>query len=244
MLVVNPQYESLRPWLETLPEIFDSSGEIIYDARNQIRRMSAPDGTLLCVKRFRRPAWPNRIIYTFLRPSKAQRAYDNAFTLLQHQVPTPAPVAYLLFRSNGLLSDAYLVTSFCPFRRSFYELGEGGLDGREDLVRAFAVFSARLHQEGILHLDYSPGNILFDGQDGRWSFCLVDINRLRIGGPVSWCRGCRGFGRLWGTPAMMRLLADSYAEARGVDPVRCERLVLRAWRRFWRFRHPAFPLYD
>ncbi len=35
-----------------------------------------------------------------------------------------------------------------------------------------------LHKNNILHLDYSPGNILIKEADGRHIFKIVDINRM------------------------------------------------------------------
>lgn len=48
-------------------------------------------------------------------------------------------------------------------------------------MTAFAEFTARLHEAGILHLDYSPGNILYDKIGEEYHFSLVDINRMHFG---------------------------------------------------------------
>lgn len=45
------------------------------------------------------------------------------------------------------------------------EFEEGGIAGREDILEAFAAFTVDLHKKGVLHLDYSAGNILFDKQE-------------------------------------------------------------------------------
>lgn len=47
-------------------------------------------------------------------------------------------------------------------------------------MTAFAEFTARLHEAGILHLDYSPGNILYDKIGEEYHFSLVDINRMHL----------------------------------------------------------------
>ena len=84
-----------------------------------------------------------------------------------------------------------------PHDRNFYEFGRGGIDGREDILRAFARFTARVHEAGFLHVDYSPGNILFRKGAQGIDFCLVDINRMHFG-LVSVRSGCENFARLWG----------------------------------------------
>ena len=61
-MMINQKYEHLRGWLEQLPEQFEQLGEVIYDNRNQLRVIEAPDGTLVNAKRYCVPRQPNRLI--------------------------------------------------------------------------------------------------------------------------------------------------------------------------------------
>lgn len=240
MLVVNPKYEYLRSWLEQLPDTFVFRGEVIYDARNQIRLIDSGNSCCgkLCVKRFHCPALPNRIIYSCLRQPKAKRAYENARRLEALHIGTPTPVAYLLQeKRSSLIGESYLITEVSPLKRNFYEFRAHGIEGYEHIIRQFAQFTADLHGKGVLHKDYSPGNILFDvDAQGNARFELVDINRMRFGKPVSMRTACRNFCRLWGKEDFFVLLAEVYAEARGFNKIECRRLTLMYWRRFWRYR--------
>ncbi len=56
------------------------------------------------------------------------------------------------------------------------EFEEGGIAGREDILEAFAAFTVGLHKKGVLHLDYSAGNILFDKQEEGIVFSIIDLN--------------------------------------------------------------------
>jgi hypothetical protein len=56
-IILNPTYELLRAWVEQIPVIFALQGKIIYDARNQIRFITAPNGDEVCVKRFHAPSF-------------------------------------------------------------------------------------------------------------------------------------------------------------------------------------------
>ncbi|MBR1878073.1 MAG: tyrosine protein kinase [Paludibacteraceae bacterium] len=236
-IVINPTYEVLREWITTLPERFAHEGEVIYDARNQIRLMTAPDGKEYCVKRFHAPRSLNRWIYSFLRAPKAVRAYENALRLRQAGIGTPEVIGYILVFHRGLLSESYLVSLRSVLTRDFYEFRHHPLAGYEDIVCTFALFTAKMHEKGILHKDYSPGNILFDRQpDGSVSFEIVDVNRMQFGYAVSIDNACRNFCRLWGQEDFFTLLAQEYARARGWDEQQCVRLTLRYWRRFWRHR--------
>lgn len=235
-IVINPKYESLRSWIEQISDTFDQDGDILYDARNRIRAKSAPDGQLMCVKRFCCPTFVNRLAYSFLRKPKAQRAYENAQILLDHQIGSPEPVAYILTYRNHLLAESYLVTLKSPLKHTFYEFRDGIIAGKESLIQAFARFTAHMHVEGIYHLDYSPGNILYDRINDQWHFELVDINRLHIG-KVSPKQGCANFCRLWGKTDFFEVLAPAYAQARHIDETSCREWILSARQQFWA-HHP------
>ena len=235
-VVINPKYGHLREWIQSIPDCFANEGKVIYDARNQIRLITAPDGTALCVKRFHTPRLLNRIGYTFFRSPKAKRAYENALTLLDRGIATPEPVAYILLYKNHLLVESYLVTLQSSLRHTFYEFRDGDISGKESLIQAFARFTARMHDAGIYHLDYSPGNILYDQINGNWQFEIIDINRLYFG-HISSREGCKNFCRLWGKTDFFEVLAPAYAQARQIDEARCREWILSARTHFWA-HHP------
>ena len=241
-IVINPAYEHLRNWIVRLPEIFEHEGEIIYNDRNQIRTMKIGNQDVV-VKRFRKPRFFNRIAYTIFRQPKAVRSYDNAQILQQRSINTPTPIAYIIEYSHGLIAQSYLITEKSRLTHRMYEFGEGKIDGREHILTAFAKFTATIHEAGVYHEDYSPGNILFDDNGGQIEFAIIDINRMHFGN-VSMQDGCKNFSRLWATPDMMRLIATTYANKRHYDEKKCNDITLRAWRKFWKYRHPGFNIYD
>ena len=163
-IVIHPKYEFLRTWLEELPATFEQQGEVIYEERNQIRRMPA-DGMQVVVKRFHTPNIINRIAYTLLRKPKARRAYENALELKKRGICTPEPIGYLLCE-KGLLKESYLVTLQSDLTHTFYDFRDGKIAGKEDLIEAFAQYAASLHNHGVLHKDFSPGNILYGQKEG------------------------------------------------------------------------------
>lgn len=221
----------MSAWVEAIPMTFFSSGEVIYNARNQIRVIEGPDGQSYVVKRYCQPAFLNRVVYTFFRSPKAVRAYRNAQILLERGISTPQPIAYLLCGSQ-LIQESYLVTYKAPQSAMLYEWGDGVTQGREETIRAFGRFAGKMHEVGILHLDYSPGNILYDNHN---QFTVVDINRLRLG-EVSLPTGCANLARLWGGKAMYRLIAEGYAQARNADIEQCYQLMFKAHQRYWQHR--------
>src|SRR3712207_9523776 len=101
---INKKYEHLRDWIATLPERFESEGEHVYGGqRNWIKKFTAPDGTVLNVKRYHRPRFINLLVYSFgLRKPKGQRAWEYPAEIYKRGFDTPEPVAYMEQRQGML----------------------------------------------------------------------------------------------------------------------------------------------
>ena len=231
-IVVNPQQKQFSDFVKSIHLQFDKEGTIIYKQRNEIRVFEV-GGVLLNVKRFRVPAFFNRIVYTYFRLSKAQRSYQNAVKIKEKGIETPEPVAYIITKRGGLLHYSYYISRQADHNRTMYEFGKGGIEGREHILNKFAEFTSRIHNEGVYHQDYSPGNILFKETDKEVEFCVVDINRMHFG-DVSTSRGCSNLARLWGQEPLFRLVAGKYAELRNVEAEDCIKSVLAARGKFWK----------
>lgn len=230
--IINPRYQHLQDFISRLPEIFESEGEYLHDGRNKIKVFEA-EGLRINVKRYRIPLFVNRFVYIYLRQPKAVRAYHYALKLESSGINTPAPIAYILDKSMGLLSYSYFISIQVPYTRRFYEFGNAEMNTEnETILKGFARFTAELHEKNIYHQDYSPGNILFDLKENEPEFCVVDINRMEFG-PVSMAKGCANFARLWGSPDMFRLIAREYASVRGFDTTATCREILDARRKYW-----------
>ncbi|MDO4190925.1 MAG: lipopolysaccharide kinase InaA family protein [Bacteroidales bacterium] len=238
-LHVASTYSYLTDWLATLPQRFNYEGTTIYHKRNCIKVFEV-NGVVLNVKQYCVPNFINRWVYALLRKPKAVRAYHNAERLALLGIVTPTPVAFLLQHQMGGLRTSYLITIQMPLSRDFYEFGHGTLDGRETIVAAMATMAAEMHEKGVMHKDFSPGNILFDvDNEGIPHFAIVDINRMRFG-TVNIEQGCRSFARLWGKEDFFRIVAHHYAKARHADENNCLRLILAARKRFWKNRHISY----
>ena len=225
-VVLNPQFEFLKDFIIGIPDNFKTSGEVIYKGRNELRVYNVK-GVQVNVKRYKKPILINRIAYTFFRPTKAERAYINALKVIKRGFETPTPIAYIEKKLLGLFSEGYFISIQCPYPNNFRKFGEEQLAGNEDVLAQFARFTARLHECNILHLDYSPGNILFDKTTtGEYRFSLLDINRMQFCS-VDQKLGCRNFERLWGTDEMFDFMASHYARSRGFNVAECTQKIVR-----------------
>nr|WP_203558434.1 lipopolysaccharide kinase InaA family protein [Bacteroides sp. 519] len=229
---MNPKYTILESFINSIPQIFQDEGKEIYGGRNLIKVFSY-NGLEINVKRYAIPNVFNRFIYSFIRKPKGLRAYTYPKTLLDKGFETPEPIAYIENRKAGLIEYSYFISIQSPYKFRFYQFGDANAEEYKDIIVAFAHYTARLHEAGILHKDYSPGNILFDKIDGEYRFSLVDINRMRFG-KVDLETGCANFARLWGQIPFFEILASEYAKARNADEAYCRKQIMYYRKRFWK----------
>lgn len=232
-MLLSPKYSHLRDYIASIPRLMLTEGETVYAARNLIKVLRAPDGTLLNVKRYHRPSLPNAIVYsTGMRMAKGRRAFAYPPLLEAAGIETPEAVAYIEERCCGLIGHSYFISIQCPYRHRFYEVLNLTPEQYTPLAEALGCMTARMHGAHLLHRDFSPGNILWDTAADGYRFSVVDINRMYFG-EVTLEKGCANFARLWGPVPFFEALARSYAAARGMDADRCVAVTLECRRKFW-----------
>lgn len=231
-LVVNEEYGALRKFIEGLPMSFLQSGEVVYSARNLIKTFDV-DGLKLNVKSFKKPIFINQVAYATCRKSKARRSYEYAFRLKENGFHTPDPIAYMELTNCYLLKYSLYISIHEEFDGIMRELYHGQLEGREELLRQFAQYTADLHEKHILHIDYSSGNILYKKEDDKFVFYLVDLNRMTFGRKIGLNKACYNFRRLWGNDEMISFIVREYAKARGFDEAQCLRKTFEYRKKFW-----------
>lgn len=159
-------------FLKNLPDNFDKIGTSIYEARNQIKVLDL-NGHKLNIKKYCIPPIINRIFYSIgLRTPKCKSAFVNAQKILKAGFETPKPYAYIIEKRNGLICYSYFISDqFDGFKQVRACKGI-------QLFKEFAVFTAKLHEKGLLPRDYTPGNILCRKENGKYHFTLIDVNRF------------------------------------------------------------------
>ena len=177
---VNAAYGGMAETMASIPDRFEAEGTLLYKGRNTIKRFD-DGGVAYVVKRFRRPMFVQRVVYTFFRPGKARRAYHYGLRLKQLGFATPESIAYLETRSGGLLDQSYYicrVDDAPPICERLNDPEEFDRVMAADLARMLA----NLHQKGVLHGDFNSTNVLYRPQaDGHYAFSLIDNNRMLRG---------------------------------------------------------------
>ena len=183
-------------------------GEVIFQRRNTLRKTDGAVVKAFAVPRFWKGLW-----YGIFGKSKARRSYEYA---LRMETLTPAPIAYREVRICGILRESYYVCKSSECTHTFNELiGAPAYPNREAILQAIGRFTATLHQHGILHQDYSGGNILFNEDGSRVE--VIDLNRIRFSKRLSRETRLRNFERLNIDRAALTIIATAYAKQMGED---------------------------
>lgn len=231
-LVINEKFCELKNFITALPQTFLQTGEVIYSGRNTIKTFNV-NGITLNVKSFKKPIFINQIAYSTLRKSKAKRSYLYAFMLKERGFDTPEPISYMELKQYNLLKYSLYISVHEEFDGMMRELQNGTVQGREDLLRQFALYTAKLHDKQVLHLDYSSGNILYKKSGDKYTFYLVDLNRMTFNKPIDINTACFNFRRLWGSDEMISFIIKEYAKARNMDEETCLRKTFKYRKKFW-----------
>jgi hypothetical protein len=209
------QYESLQSSFTSIQKLFAEDDHSIHKARNELKIIEL-SGIKTVVKSFKVPHLLNRIVYTFFRRSKAYKSYHNALHLQKLTISTPQPIALIEFFESGLLADSYFISEFFEYdftiRTPLLEL----LEDREAVFTAFAAYTYALHQAGVWHLDYSPGNILIKKTEEGYQFSIVDINRMEFRS-ITPLEGCENFNKLWASDEELEIMGREYARLSGLE---------------------------
>ena len=221
---INPKYKHLQSFLETLPENFNRLGTSIYKGRNEIKTIEI-DGIILNVKSFKIPHLVNKIAYTYIRKSKAEKSFKFGLKLRDLDINTPEPVACIVCYKNGFINHSYYISLQFEYDYTIRELVTGKLPFNSALLEDFTQFTFDNHQKGVLHQDYSPGNILIKQLDEGTLFSMVDINRLKFK-QLSLVDKLKNFSQLWADEEFLKTIAKKYAQLSDLDCVYVEKQII------------------
>ncbi len=176
--VLNPKYPELKPLAEHIERHFQGSSQILHKKRNEIRVVTFA-GKKYVVKAFRKPNLLNRFVYRYFRQSKAQRSYRYSLKIGEQYCPEA--IACIEEQKYFQLFKSYYISRH--FDADFEiraVLTDRQFKNRTLILQKFAEFSYELHEKGILHRDYSPGNILIKQHPENYQFKIVDVNRMQF----------------------------------------------------------------
>lgn len=176
--IIDPIYKNL---VIDINRYFNAQGsETIFKKRNVVKIIGFNNERLV-VKSFKIPHFINRIVYRFFRSSKAQRSYENSFRLTQMGINTPKPIGYIENRSLFFLNESYYISELCNYDFEIRAVfNDKTFPDRNCILEQFIEFTVDLHDKGVYHIDYSPGNILVQKQNDYYTFWIIDVNRMQF----------------------------------------------------------------
>ncbi|MGE3613465.1 MAG: hypothetical protein AB7G20_08335 [Sulfurimonas sp.] len=217
---IDDHYLSL---LKNIQNYFNTSQDSIHKARNEIKIIDFEDESLV-VKSFKIPNIINKIVYTFFRDSKAKKSYENSIKIESF---VPKPIGYIEFKKFGLIHESYFVSKNFKYDFTIREpLLQADFKDKEEVFKAFAKFTYQLHEQGIFHLDYSPGNILIKKENESYIFKIVDINRM-VFKHLSLDERLKNFAKLWAKDEDLKIIIKEYSKLIESDEKGCIRIAIK-----------------
>ena len=214
---LNKDHPERKSFLINIRKHFKDSSNSIHKARNEIKIVKHEEKELV-IKSFKVPHLINKIIYSFFRDSKAKKSFDNSVKISSF---VPDPIGYIEFKRFGLIADSYFISENFNYDFTIRDpLLNDNFQDKENILKSFAKFTASLHQAGIYHLDYSPGNILIKKEDYTYIFKIVDINRMQFK-TLSLDERLQNFSKLWAKNEDMQVIIEEYAKLIDEDEKYC-----------------------
>ena len=223
---IHPDYWMYRRFIETIPTENYVREKTFCKHRNIVEW--AKWGNMdFVIKRYKRPTWANCLIYTWLRKTKARRAYEYAEELLKQGFDTARPIAYIEVKKWGIFHTGYFISELIPYPL-IKDIPQMNLSQEEKrlLVSDFINYTVRLHKRGITPKDYNAGNILFHKIGQHYHFALIDINRLHIGKSPTEREAAQFFEQMGISITQTIGAIDQYATLRGFNTERCVFFIL------------------
>lgn len=216
--------------IENVEQYLAQSTTSLVESRNKVKIVNY-QGQQFVIKSFRKPDLFMRMVYTYCRPSKARRSFLYAKHLLKCQFSTPTPIAYREDFKAHLLTKSYYISKYLAHDQLMFDCFQQcdqNLAANLELLKQFAAFTFKLHQQHIYHNDYTSRNILVKQDKQHYSFTLVDLNRLRF------CKRtilgkAKNISSVWNNFTVLDIITTEYARLAKINPQRLCKLV-----HFWK----------
>ncbi len=222
-LKINKNFDAFKEFLINIQLYFNNSEDSIHKARNELKVINHND-TDTIVKSFKVPNLLRRTFYTFFRDTKAKKSYEYSLRLKEF---TPKPIGYIEFYKTGLLFNSYFISEKFDYDFTIRKpLLANDFLNQEEIFKAFARFTFELHQNNILHKDYSPGNILIKKQNDDYIFKVVDINRMEFKS-LDLDTRLKNFNKLWAKDKYLEIMIKEYAKQINEDESVCIDIALK-----------------
>lgn len=223
---INPKYKNLEEDLLNIKEHFASSDESIHVARNILKIAPIKEFETV-IKAFKVPHFINRIAYAYFRGSKAKKSYDNALKLISRGVNTPEPIGYLENYKMTLFDTSYYLSIYEHYDFTMRQVVDREVDDYKEIIKQFTAFTCSLHEKGVWHVDYSPGNTLIRKLEDRYEFYIVDVNRMQFR-DIDGYEGITNFNKLSLHVDDFDMVVEDYSKHFNLDISKAKEIAVEA----------------
>jgi hypothetical protein len=227
-ITLNPNYiNQEKAILQLVNHFFDEGNLIVQGSRNTIKSNFIGDEKVN-IKFFQKPGFIKSIIYSFFRSTKAKRSFDYANYLINHNIQTPLPIAFIEERNRfGLLGDSFYISQQIDYDFTIRELIHDPLFlERNTILEQFTAFTYKMHEAKVNFLDHSPGNTLIIKKgNGSYDFFLIDLNRMKFEN-LSIEKRMDNFKKMWLSKQMVKVVANKYAKLSGQTEEKLHQILL------------------
>ena len=215
-VVVNPEFKHLEGFVTDAIQRSYKAENVYRNFRNTVEDVTV-DGLRLVVKIFKKPTEFNRVVYSFLRPTKAKRSYEYSLRLLDLGIDVPRPVGYVEKRKGLFFHTGCYICVYTDYK-PITDFKDKPLDDPQTaaFIDAFSEYAASFHGRNLVHNDFNIDNILYKVVDGKFRFQLIDLNRVQFHNH-SLMRCAKDISNIHFRPDMMQAIISKYCGFRGLD---------------------------
>lgn len=228
-IYTHPDYAAQKEEILALAGKFHEEGDLLVKGSRNIIKTNFLAGEKVNIKYFKTPNALNSVVYSWIRPSKAKRSFEYAEYLLQHNILTPFPIAYIEEVTATGLKESFYISKHIEYDLTFRELIHDPLfPERKTILEQFTEFTYKMHEARVNFLDHSPGNTLIVNKgEGKYDFYLIDLNRMKFEDMGIDAR-MDNFKKLWPSRTMVKIMAAKYAELSGQSFERLYTILLKS----------------
>lgn len=239
-VVVADKYKAYTHFISRIPVMMEGNeGQLLFKKRNTVKLFTY-NGHQFVVKQYKRPYLFQRVVYTFFRPTKTERAFKYAAEYRRRGISTPQEIAYIECKKWGIFTTGYFVSEPAVGNSVFdFVLPFPIYD--KDLIKAVIGVIVKMHTNGIFHGDLNTANFLFT-KNGEldYDITVIDLNRSHLyNKPLTRNQCLEDLKRFTHRPDLYRFAMTYYAELRHWCQ---EEFVADALIRLQRFEHRKFKI--
>lgn len=162
------------------PEKYLSSAKLVKDSRTtKAGFIKLDNGENVFIKKYNNKGFKYTLKY-LLRKSRAAKAFMNAWTFENLDIPTPAALGAVTFRPAGIIKNSYIIyqtISGVTDTLDFFRMTQDDEKLLQNFIQRISGYISIIHNNGLIHGDLKLSNIYHVKDSG--TFGLWDLDGVK-----------------------------------------------------------------